>query len=293
MSENLLLGSHIVGFSPSKPKQRNQRVKTQVNDENIGSTDFKPLHQISNLFLSKGYLVVYGAESARNETAKDHLFGNIENAGASKQPRDGISNGSLTIIDRDWIYEQCGKNHESIVKFWNSSVKRANKRPQILSKGTILFSAPDTYLLNKGQDTFLLFEGSMGKTFSPNVSMICWYKSKWFNDLSLASLIKVLSSHECTIHFGLKYKKWRETEIVNLISEAVDRELGHDAAPLLFRSMQSAYKINQKEIVSRPVLFEATLRRMLGTDYADVVLDSIVDHLLSRISFSADNGFTH
>lgn len=147
-------------------------------------------------------------------------------------------------------------------------------------------------MLNKGHDTFILFEGSKGKTFSPNVSMICWYKTKWLNDLSLASLIKVLTSHECTIHVSWKYQKWRESEIVNLISQAVDRELGHDTSPLLFRTMQSAYKLNEKEIVSRPVLFEATLRRMLGTDYADVVIGSIFDHLLSRISFSGDNGFS-
>jgi hypothetical protein len=69
--------------------------------------------------------------------------------------------------------------------------------------------------------------------------MICWYKSKWFNDLSLASLIKVIASHECTIHVGPNYKKWRESEIVDLIGQAVDRKLGHDAAPLLFRTMQS------------------------------------------------------
>jgi hypothetical protein len=292
MSENLLLGSHIVGFSPSMPEESSQTVKTKVNDDDIESPDFKPLHQISNMCLSKGYLVVYGAESARDETAKDRLFGNIENAGALKQSRDSISNGLLTIIDRNRIYEECGKNHEPIVKFWNSSIKKANERPQILSKGTILFSAPDTYLLNKGHDTFILFEDSMGKTFSPNVSMICWYKSKWFNDLSLASLIKVRASHECTIHVSLRYKKWREQEIVNLLSQAIDSELGHDAAPLLFRTMQSAYKLNQKEIVPRPVLFEATLRRMLGSDYADVVIDSIFGQLLSRISFSGDNGFT-
>ena len=158
MSENLLLGSHIVGFY-SGPKESNQRVKTQVTDDDSDSPDFKPLHQLSNMCLSKGYLVVYGDESARDETSKDRLFGNIENAGASTLPRDSISS-RLTIIDRNSVYEQCGKNHESIVKFWNSNIKRANERHQILPKGTILFSAPDTYLLNKGHDTFILFEGS-------------------------------------------------------------------------------------------------------------------------------------
>jgi hypothetical protein len=151
-----LRGSHIVGFSPSKLKENSQRVKTHVNYADIGGPDYRPLHQISDMCLSKGYLVVYGAESAQDETAKDRLIGNIENAGALKEPWDNISNGLLTIFDRDWIYEQCGRNHDSIVKFWNSNVKRANARHQILSKGTMLFSAPDTYFLNKAQDTFFL-----------------------------------------------------------------------------------------------------------------------------------------
>lgn len=91
MSENLLLGSHIVGFSPSKAKECSQRVKTQNNDDDSGP-DYEPLHQISNMYLSKGYLVVYGAESARDETAKDRLFGNIENADASKQRESADNN---------------------------------------------------------------------------------------------------------------------------------------------------------------------------------------------------------
>ncbi len=83
-----------------------------------------------------------------------------------------------------------------------------------------------------------------------------------------------------------------ESEIVDLISQGIDEKLGHDAALLLFRTMQSAYKLSQTEIVSQPVAFEATLRRMLGNEYADVVIDSIIDHLLCRISFLRDNGWT-
>ena len=52
MSENLLLGNHVVGFS-SGPKESNQRVETQVNDDDIDSPDFEPLHRLSNICLSR------------------------------------------------------------------------------------------------------------------------------------------------------------------------------------------------------------------------------------------------
>ncbi len=144
MSENLVLGTHVVGFLPSKAKEGNQKIATNDTDAGFGSTITVPgypfpLHQISNIYLSKGYRVVYGAESAPGKTVKARLFRNIEDADASRQPQESISIELLTVVDRDLIYERCGKNHNSIVEFWNSSVKSASQSTQILSKGQ-----PDT-----------------------------------------------------------------------------------------------------------------------------------------------------
>ncbi|WP_236561785.1 hypothetical protein, partial [Nitrososphaera sp. AFS] len=86
-----------------------------------------------------------------------------------------------------------------MVEFWNSSVKLADERAQS-SKGTIMFSAPDSYFNHNQHGTFFMFETTMGKTFSTNKSMICWYRDKWLKDLSLASLIKILTTHKHTIH---------------------------------------------------------------------------------------------
>jgi len=62
------------------------------------------------IYLSEGYRVVYGAESARDKTVKDRLFRNIEDAHSSRQIRERISNGLLTVVDRDLIYERCGES---------------------------------------------------------------------------------------------------------------------------------------------------------------------------------------
>jgi hypothetical protein len=58
-------------------------------------------------------------------------------------------------VDIDSIHEQCGVNYDSLVEFWNSGVKLADERPQI-SKGTIMFSAPDSYFKNNQHGTLCL-----------------------------------------------------------------------------------------------------------------------------------------
>ena len=108
-----------------------------------------------------------------------------------------------------------------------------------------------------------MFESAMEKTFSTNKSMICWYRDKWLKDLSLASLIKILTTHKYTIHDGFRYKEWTGNEIINTINQGIDKILGRGSAILLFRSINTTYRLSQDDILSRPAVFEGLLKRML------------------------------
>lgn len=209
MLNDVVLQSHIVGFSPANHTNENKEYFEESDDSSItsGGLSYMPLHKLANICLSNGYSVLYGAESAPDEAAKERIHQSIEDTSNSKLVRDEVSNGSLTVIDIDSIREQCGVNYNSLVEFWNSGVKLADERLQV-SKGTIMFSAPDSYFKNNQHDVFFMFEDTMGKTFSTNKSMICWYRDKWLKDLSLASLIKILTTHKHTIHDGFRYKEW-------------------------------------------------------------------------------------
>lgn len=247
-----------------------------------------PLHKLANICLSNGYSVLYGAESAPDEAAKERILENIENTSNSKLVHDKVYNGSLTIVDIDSIHEQCGVNYDSLVEFWNSGVKLANERPQI-SKGTIMFSAPDSYFKDNQHGTFFMFEATMGKTFSTSNSMICWYRDKWLKDLSLASLIKILTTHKHTIHDGFRYKEWTGNEIINTIHQGIDKILGEDSAILLFRTINTTYRLSQGDILSTPAVFEGLLKQMLDDDSsANAVIDSIFDQFVSKVSFLQD-----
>jgi hypothetical protein len=130
------------------------------------------------------------------------------------------------------------------------------------------------------------FEEAMGRTFSNNTSMVCWYLERWSSDLSLASIIKVLTSHKYTIHSTWKYKQWTKDEIIDTISRGIDKALGEGSAVLLFQTMKSRYKLDKDIVVSRPLVFEGILKRVVE-ESADVI-DSIRKEFGEHISFSKE-----
>jgi hypothetical protein len=104
----------------------------------------------------------------------------------------------------------------------------------------------------------------------------------------LASLIKVLITHKYTIHNDRKYKTWNANEIISLISKGIDKSLGEGSTTLLFQAM-TVHKLNHDVIISRPVVFEGILKRLLGNDqYVSPVLDSVFEQIIKKISFYED-----
>jgi hypothetical protein len=268
MSVNTHLHSHMVGF----PRYRDR--------------SYKAIYEMSNSYLSNGYSVLYGAESIPNESTKEKIFENIVSVNPTQEVRDNLARGFLLLFDRDSIYKECDTNYKSLVKFWNSNVNSIRERLGDKTKGTMIFSAPDSYFKQYKHDIFMMFEEEMGKTFRTNTGMICWYKEEWLNSLSLASLIKVLITHKYSIHNDWKYKPCTPNEIISLIRKGIDKSLGEGSATLLFQAMNTVRKLNQAIIVSRPVVFEGILKRLLGNDQN--VLDSILEQIIKKISFYED-----
>jgi len=116
--------------------------------------------------------------------------------------------------------------------------------------------------------------------------MICWYKEEWLNSLSLASLIKILITHSYVVYNDWKYKAWTGNEIISLISKGIDKSLGEGSATLLFQTMKTIHKLNQDVVVSRPIIFESILKRLLDNDQqVNQVMDSISKQIIEKIVF--------
>jgi hypothetical protein len=289
MSFGTHLNSHTVAFLSYKDCREGSQIENQNQKHPIHSysLQYKPLYEMCNTYLSNGYSVIYGAESIPNKPAEEKVFENIINV--NSEVENYLSKGFLTVVNRDSIYEECGTDHKSIVNFWNSNVNRIQKKLDGKTKGTMMFSEPDSYFKHDKHHIFMMFEQEMGKTFHTKSGMICWYKEEWLNSLSLASLIKVLITHKYVVYDDWKNKAWTENEIINLISKGIDKSLGEGSATLLFQAMRTIHKLNQDVVISRPVVFEATLKRLVGNDQQVSVMDSISKEIIERIMFC--NGF--
>ena len=283
MSFDAYLNSHMAGF----PSDEDNRKGLQIENHDLQSysSSYQPLYELCNTYLSNGYSVLYGAESVPNKSAEEKVFENIINVN-SGEVQNYLSKGFLTVVNRDSIYEECGADYRSIVNFWNSNVSRIQKELDGKTKGTMIFSAPDSYLKHDKHDIFLMFEEEIGKTFPTKSSMICWYKEEWLNSLSLASLIKILITHSYVVHNDWKYKARNGNEIISLISKGIDKSLGEGSAILLFHAMKTIHKLNQDVVASRPIIFESILKRLLDNDQqVNQVMDSISKQIIEKIVF--------
>src|SRR5215472_2075843 len=241
MSVNMHLHSHMIGFPHYKNKsQELQGTQISMKDgQGYNSSAYKAIYEMSNSYLSNGYSVLYGAESIPNESTKEKIFQNIVNVNPTQEVRDNLASGFLLEFDRDSIYEESDTNYKSLVNFWNSNVTRIRERLGDKTKGTMIFSAPDSYFKHDKHDIFMMFEEEIGKILPKNTGMICWYNEEWLNRLSLASLIRVLIAHNHTIHGDWKYKTWTAAKIVSHISKGIDKSLGEGSTTLLFQAMNT------------------------------------------------------
>ncbi|MBV9668256.1 MAG: MEDS domain-containing protein [Nitrososphaeraceae archaeon] len=290
--ERTLLG-HVIGFPyyiNSKSQDNNNADNEHIKDELEPSSIYRPLYEISNKYLENGYSVLYAAESLPNERDKAKVVEHISNVNNNNDDqveyvRNDISRGLLSVINADVIYKD-NASGKDIADFFISNVYEMHRKLQEKTKGTMICNMPDPYLSRGKYDVFMAFEEEIEKRLPENVGLLCWYKRRWLDDLSLAHAINVLANHRYTIHADGKYKQGNTNKIIDIISKGIDNNLGEGASVLLFETMKSAYKLNQNSIVHLPTSFEETLKKLLGKEDASLVIHSILAEILKQEGFT-------
>jgi hypothetical protein len=278
--------SHIIGFPYYiKNRDNNEHIKDELEPSIYG-----PLYEISNKYLENGYSVLYVAESLPNERDKAKVVEDIWNANNNKHDqveyvRNGISRGLLRVINADIIYKD-NASGKDIADFLLSNVYEMHRNLQEKTKGTMIFNMPDSYFSRGKYDAFMAFEEDIDKGLPENMGLLCWYKRRWLNNLSLAYAINVLANHRYTIHADGKYKEWNANKTIDIISKGIDNYLGEGASVLLFQTMKSAYKLNQNSIVHLPARFEEILKKLLGKEDASSVIHSILAEIIKEVEFT-------
>jgi hypothetical protein len=286
------LHTHSIGFpyyANSKngdirgnTKEKNDRIETDVR-----ASVYKPLYELSNNYLENSYSILYAAESLPKRRDKIKVVENIRsvNNDQAENVENNISKGLLTVIDSDTTYQKSASGRD-IVDFLLSNVSNMQQKLQKKTKGTIIFNAPDPFFNHGNYDVFLDFEKKIDKALPNDIGLLCWYKAKWLNKLSLAYTISILTHHKCTIDKQWKYKEWDLHRIIDVVSKGTDNNLGEGSSVLLFQTMKAAYKLNQDDIIYRPIIFEETLKKLLSKDDVNSVINSIFEEIIKEAGFT-------
>jgi MEDS: MEthanogen/methylotroph, DcmR Sensory domain len=215
------LHAHIIGFPHyTNSKNTDDGDEEQKDVKTVARCSvYEPLYELASKYLEDGYSLLYVAESLPNgERDKAEVIENIRNVNTDQAEniQNNISKGMLDVIDSDNIYKD-NYDGRDIVDSLLSNISEMQRKLQEKTKGTMIFNSPDPYFSRGKYDVFRVFEREITKTLPNDASLLCWYKRKWLNKLSLAHAISLLTDHIYTIHSNWKYRKWDTNKIIDKV----------------------------------------------------------------------------
>lgn len=262
------------------------------------------LRQIASHFLSQGYGVIYGAEQFQEDNvhAQDLLAKKVIKAkefstnsnqqSTTKESVQALRKHLLLINPTSIRY---GSNHSSeIVEQWLSEYSRAETmftKDNFKPKRIIGISNPAPFYEKDEFDLFTGFEQRIERAFGDKLGLICWYKKKWLEQMTLSQLIKILNTHGSIIYPDLKTITFDSTKIIKIITETIDAIAIEDdkrndksiVSALLFGTIRHAYHLDEKSLVLEPDKLEHVLIRMIGQQSYKYLEKRIMTNLIKKI----------
>ena len=295
------------------------------NEEN-NQISVEPLREMARYYLSQGYGVIYGVEEfgtgGKNSIAKkiietkDKL--DILSTSSSTSPSTHNVNlqqsgkpkamDKLMIIDPNSMYKENYKSSD-IISYWLSQYSKASQDFGLENnnvKGIMGINIPDPYFEKKEFEKFLEFEEGIDRAFDGKIGLICWYKKKWLEELTLPQFVRMMISHRTVINNDLSIVKWDVGKILDIITKTIDsaaetqnnsnnsnnnKELKKDDkdednqtySNLIFETIRNRYHLDRNSLVTNPEQFEDTFTKMLGKDSYEELSNNIKYNLVNEI----------
>lgn len=282
---------HVIGFSPN--------IKEDLSNSR--------LYDLVHYYLSRGYAVIYAAESVvsshavgkedvgnriREQNGREKTYGVLGNLArhiGSNKVKRYAQRGLLTITDPDSILP-ADASIKQLLSSMNSHVEHCEARAPQDIEGKILFNSPSNFFQADKIDKFLEFEHTLGTRFNDDTfGMICWYKKRWIQNLSFSHLVHLLAAHNQSIHKHAQFQTWDVDRTIQVISEGINKALEQDrASEVILETMRRRFNLDRSAILTSPNLFADTLK-MMSPDSAMYILDAIKADFGNRLSFANSN----
>lgn len=279
------LHDHLIGYSPD--------IKEDITAAR--------LHDLVHSYLSRGYAVIYAAESDVTYSPREDTIGeqkrqktytiseNLARHIGSSRVKRYLQRGLLTITDPNSILP-ADASMKQLLRSMNSYIEDCESRAPEGIEGKVFFNSPINFFQKEKFNKFLEFEHTIGTRFHDNnFQMVCWYKKSWIQSLSFSQLVRLLASHNRSIHNNLKFQTWNTDKTIEVISEGINKALKQDhASNIIFETMRRRFNLDRSTIISSPNLFADTLR-IMSPDSAVSLIDTIKAHVENRLSYVNNN----
>jgi hypothetical protein len=238
-------------------------------------------------YLSKGYAVVYSAETVSameilNKLKRTKMVNDVE---------DYIENKVLTIVDGEAVSYQ-KKNLTGIQLVDNlfstaldARSKSGRKKVIVISNvGPLLENAQNYVKAVESEKAISAKFDENEKKVKEKIEVICCYNSAIIGKLSLSYLLKIANAHAEKLDKDWRiYSTWYPSAIIDMITSGIEKSLDARTAKLILKTFKLVYRMDEKLIVSNPTAFEETLRKLVGISAAELILESIKEEVKRRM----------
>ena len=215
------------------------------------------------------------------------------------------------IIDPNCMYADNNKPSD-IVDYWSLQYSKAAQRFGLEDnkvKGIMGINIPDPYFERKQFDKFFDFEEGIEKVFDGKLGLLCWYKKKWLEELTLPQIIRMLGSHGSMINNNLSIIKWNDNKILDIITKTMDLQSNVENnniykkesnkgvededtqhySNLLFETIRNRYHLDRESLIADPHKFGDLLSKMLGDKSYEELSYNIRDNIVKEIFGYSDH----
>ncbi|HEX2014031.1 MAG TPA: MEDS domain-containing protein [Nitrososphaera sp.] len=249
-----------------------------------GNEWYRQLHRRAVEYLKDGYTVLYAVE-----TNPEHVMESL--ASLDSESGNFAKNNRLVIVDRSSLYPK-----RDIRRYPGKPCDLIHAIFRTLRRGRrgrcVIFGMPISFTLEHLEDGLTEYESLLGSAFDDTVELICCYNRTMFRHLSLRHLVKILNTHQYTVHRReWNPSPWPQHRIVDFVTDGLDESLGPGSGALVLKTLKSVYRIDEHMVVASPEIYEEKLRKLIGSS-ADRVIGTTAARMTDKMVFEGTDAGT-
>jgi hypothetical protein len=251
-----------------------------IFDTNLQKKDYwhAPIYEKIKHYISNGYAVFYVLEADSIATVRRMSRMGIE-------VEDFVESGALTIINNDVFYSPQVAS-PILIEQWRklfSNIVKKNGKP----KGFVAIGMPSSAFFTSlsNQRDLVEYESSAAAWYDGSIEAICCYTTELLDCMPLKYVIKLLNSHQNTVHRKYLLKQWTNSRALSIIESSLNDSLGSHGMELLWTRLSLNGGLFEEDAGLCFSQLDHMLRKALCSRTAKFILEKLKVELMKDVVF--------